>query len=379
VIFLDINTFFSPKAGGIRTYHRAKIAWFQRCSDHHYYLVFPGPKHRIQKLGPRVTLVEVYGLAVTEDPSGYRILLDYVQIFKLIRRVKPDVLEAGDPWLTGLFCLALRKSGFFKGLLVSFYHSDPIPSYLDPWAGRGPFRILKRFLAKLAKGLFYRLQRGYELTTVSSRTMAAGLRKRGLGSVVYLPFGVPAPFLAPVTERGEKRFRLLYAGRLDREKGIELLIEALPHLLSDGEATVSVMGCGSFAAHLLAYPHHRFSYLGFLENPEAVRAIYDRHDILLAPGPFETFGLGVLEAMARGMVVVGPDGGGTGELLRRLVSPYMFKSGDPDDFQRAVKAALTDDLTPHSQRSRALALRYGSLDASVGRMVGHYAAYIGGR
>ncbi|MFH0729327.1 MAG: glycosyltransferase [Pseudomonadota bacterium] len=377
MIFLDINTFFSSKAGGIRTYHQAKIAWFQGGTEHHYYLVSPGPKHQVRKLGPRVTLVEVYGIAVTGDPSGYRILLDYVRIFDLIRHVKPDVLEAGDPWFTGLFCLALKKFGLYKGLLVSFYHSDPIPSYLVPWARRGRFRTLKRVLASLAGRLFYRMQSSYDLTTVSSRTMEVSLRKRGIRSVAYLPFGVPAAFLISAPNRGEGRFRLLYAGRLDREKGIELLIGVLPRLLDNENVEVSVIGWGSFTAHFLAYAHPRFTYLGFFEDPEAVRGIYDRHDILLAPGPFETFGLGVLEAMARGLVVVGPDGGGTGELLRQAASPYMFKSGDQSDFLRAVKAALADNLTPHSERSRALALRYGTLDESVGRMADHYTSHPG--
>jgi alpha-1,6-mannosyltransferase len=379
VIFLDINTFLSPKAGGIRTYHQAKIAWFEKHSDHRYYLVFPGPKYRVRKLGPPVILFETYGTAVTGDPSGYRMLLDYVRIFNLIRKVKPDVLEAGDPWFTGLFCLALKKTGVYKGLLASFYHSDPIPSYLEPWAGRGRFQALKRIVASLAGKLFYRIQRGYELTVVTSRTMEDGLRRRGISSVAYLPFGVPGPFLRPVPNRGDSRRRLLYAGRLDREKGIELLIGALPHLLAKESVEVSVLGRGRFAAQFKAYPHPRFHYLGFLEDPEAVRGVYDRHDILLAPGPFETFGLGVLEAMARGMVVVGPESGGTGELLRQAASPFIFKFGDPDDFLRAVDAALAANHRLHSERSRALALRYGSWDEAVGRMADHHAALVGGR
>ena len=379
MIFLDINTFFSPKAGGIRTYHQAKIAWFQARSGHRYYLVSPGPKHRVRKLGPSVTLVEAYGPAVTGDPSGYRILLDYVRIFELIRNVKPDVLEAGDPWLTGIFCLALKKAGLYKGLLVSFYHSDPIPSYLKPWAERGRFRVMKLILTSLAGKLFYRMQRGYDLTVVASRTMEAGLRQKGISSLAYLPFGVPPSFFKPVPARGDGRHRLLYAGRLDREKGVDLLIRALPHLLAKENVEVSVIGRGCFAAHFKAITHPRFYYLGFLEDPEAVRGVYDRHDILLAPGPFETFGLGVLEAMARGIVVVGPDSGGTGELLGQTASPFVFNSGDPVDFLRAVDTALAANHRLHSEKSRALAVRYGTWDEAICRMADYYASLAGVR
>ena len=55
-----------------------------------------------------------------------------------------------------------------------------------------------------------------------------------------------------------------------------------------------------------------------------MRAAYASHDVLLAPGRFETFGMAALEAAAAGLVVVGPDQGGTGELLRQIASPLMF-------------------------------------------------------
>lgn len=43
MIFMDINTFHGPKAGGIRTYHNAKVAFFARQTRDLYCLVYPGP------------------------------------------------------------------------------------------------------------------------------------------------------------------------------------------------------------------------------------------------------------------------------------------------------------------------------------------------
>ena len=192
------------------------MAWFRQRSEHHYHLVYPGPVSRVITDGSMVTKIEAYGPAVTKDHSGYRILINYLQVFRIIRKVKPEVLEAGDPWLTGIFCLALKKSGIFKGKLVSFYHSDPIPSYLEPWAKIGRFRGVKKILAALAGWLFYKLQNGYDLTAVSSRAMEAHLHAKGIQTVVYLPFGVPSLYLAELPKRSQGQVRVLYAGRLDR-------------------------------------------------------------------------------------------------------------------------------------------------------------------
>ncbi len=76
--------------------------------------------------------------------------------------------------------------------------------------------------------------------------------------------------------------------------------------------------------------------------------------------------------MARGLVVVGPDRGGTGELLRQAASPYIFKSDDQEDFLRAVRAAMAGDRAADSERARALALSYGTWDEAVGRMADQY-------
>lgn len=372
MIYMDINTFFSPKAGGIRTYHLAKIAWFQKCPQHQYFLVSPGNTYKTTEVGPSVTLVEAFGPAVTHDPAGYRILLDYFRILTLIVRTKPDVLEAGDPWLTGLFCLALKKSGFYKGLLVSFYHSDPIPSYLMPWAQSGRFRGLKKIVVASVARLFYRLQQGYDLTATASKTMEMSLRKNGIQSIAYLPFGVPEKFLTQMPLRASGRSRLLYAGRLDREKGIELVLAAITKLLAIDHIEITVMGRGSYSEQFLEIKHPRYHFLGFLEKPEEVLAVYDHHDILLAPGPFETFGLGVLEAMARGMIVVGPDQGGTAELLQEVSSPFIFKADDLNDFLRKIDLARDSNPLEEAKRSMNLALKYGSWDQAVQRMARRY-------
>jgi glycosyltransferase involved in cell wall biosynthesis len=324
---------------------------------------------------------------LTKDPAGYRLLIDFLHLFRIIRTERPEVLEAGDPWLTGLFCLALRKLGLYRGLLVSFYHSDPVPTYIEPWARRGLFPELKAPLAKAAAYLFYRLQKGYDLTAVASRTMEERLRSKGVRAVAYLPFGVPSVFLDAASAAGavftdyqsvpeDGPVGLLYAGRLDRDKGVDLLLEILPELLRRN-VTVTVMGRGAMAGEFGSFRHARYRYLGFVADPNEVLAVYDAHQVLLAPGPHETFGLGVLEGMARGLVVVGPDAGGTGELLREAESPFRFEAGDPEGFRDAVLKALECDWVGERERSRALAQRYGSWDEAIGRMIKRYAARLG--
>ena len=92
MILLDINTFFAEKAGGIRTFYRAKISFFERQLAHRYYLVYPGARRAIVNRSPNVTLAEFYGPQVSKEPGGYRWMLDYAGVLALIRKAKPDVI-----------------------------------------------------------------------------------------------------------------------------------------------------------------------------------------------------------------------------------------------------------------------------------------------
>jgi len=373
--FVDINTFFAPRAGGIRTYHQAKIAWFSRHPEHRYHLVCPGPRRRSRELASNVIQFEVFGPRLGRDPEGYRLMVDYGAVYRLLRDVRPAVVEAGDPWLTGGFCLLVHGAGKLPGLLSSFYHSDVVRTWVDPWAGApGGLPGVRRMAGRLAGRLFYGLQRAYPITVVAARSTGESLRAQGVTRVVRLPFGADPAFFAREEPRPRStgRARLLYAGRLGHEKGAELLLRTLPRLLGPAGVEVTVAGRGSHAPRFAAFRHPRYRYLGFVADRGEMARVFREHDVLLAPGRHETFGLSVLEGLAAGLVVVGPDAGGTADLLRELRSPFVFRAGDDESFVEAVAEALRADREEAARDGRALALRYGTWDDAIGRMVDEY-------
>ncbi len=381
MIFVDINTFYAEKTGGIRTYHHAKIAWFSAQQEHRYFLFSPGPQFLRRELNSQVTLIEFYGLALTADPLGYRLLLDYLKVAECLREINPHIVEAGDPWLTGLFCLLAKKIFKRSCLWTSFYHSDPIVTYMLPWVQRGKFLSLKKKLIPLCSKVFYALQNQYHATCISSKAMDKRLADENVGTRLYTPFGVDKVFFSTVRQISisipsstpflEKKY-LLYVGRLDIEKGIDLLIAILPRLLEIPQVEISVLGRGSRVDFFQNFKHARFHYLGFKPDKYDVAEVYQQHQILLAPGPFETFGLGVLEAMACGLVVVGPNRGGTSELLSELASNFIFHAEDSDAFYQTILKALACDFTNESLRSQALAQKYGTWDKAIERQTQLY-------
>jgi alpha-1,6-mannosyltransferase len=377
--FCDFSTFYAPTAGGIRTYHDAKLAWFSRQAHHRYVLVYPADTYSVIRLSPSATVVTVYGVPVR---AGYRIPLDLGRVRALVRDMRPDVLETGDPWFSGPFGLWFKQAGFVRGAVSSFFHGDPLRTYVDPWVARATrWRGLRRCMGERADRWFYRVQQMYDLTLASSAGAERALRAGDVRNVLRVGFGVDRRFLAvgrarrPTCGHGTG-MRLLYAGRLQSDKGVDLLLAAIPELLRRADVTLTIVGRGPLADVIARLTHPRVTYLGHISSREELAAVYARHDILLAPGPHETFGLAVLEGIAAGLTVVGPSAAGTGELMSQLTAPCLFAPDHRESFVAAVDAAMNGDRTAQLEDGLGLAERYGSWDDAVARQVEAYCGYL---
>lgn len=371
--FLDINTFYGPKAGGIRTYHSQKIEWFKNHPEHEYVLVGPAASYALEEISPNIRYYQVRGRQVTSDSNGYRILWDIKNVLKIIKSENPDWIETGDPWLSGPMCLLLHKIGLIQQPISSFYHSDPIRTYLEPWATRGVFSGFKKGLVRAFEPLFFVLQRSYDLTLASSRVMERYLEGHQV-KVQLTPFGAPKAFFQWDGEypKIENEIRLIYSGRLDQEKGIDALIQALPEILKFPKVKLTVGGRGAYEFFFSQYQHPNFQFVGYISDPIEYRALLSKHHLFLAPGPYETFALGVLEAMALGIPVVGPNGGGTGEILSQDPSFKLFESGSVADFLRVIEYYISSDLAEFSKKHKCLAQEYGTWSDCFKRMVQIY-------
>jgi len=344
--FCDLATFYCPTGGGIRTYYDAKIDWFRRQTTHRYVLIVPGERSAARQMTASVTVIEARGNCVNHASDSYRLFRDFACIRSAIREHRPDVLETGDPWVSGPFALWLRRRDRMPSIVSSFFHADPVRTYIEPAFARCTPQWMAGTLSSMAGRALYQLQGSYDLTMVSSACSADQLASAGVKNMYRVPFGVDAIFFQTgECHRSSERppRRLLYAGRLDRDKQIDLLITILPRLLEDPDVFVTVAGTGALRSTFDHWTHPRFRYVGYVRDRETLARLYGRHDIFLAPGAYETFGLAALEAAAAGLVIVGPDQGGTGALLREMHSPFAFQAGDAGGFLAATRLALDTD------------------------------------
>ncbi len=153
----------------------------------------------------------------------------------------------------------------------------------------------------------------------------------------------------------------LYVGRLTTEKRLDVVLDALDGLHQDTGALLVLIGEGHLRGDLerRARTHaHQLRVLPYVRDRLALARAYASADFLLAPGPFETFGLAAIEAMASGIPVVGVNHGGIGELLRDAPWGRTYRAGDPTDVVRAVCDVLAGNTRALGRQARAVAVEH---------------------
>jgi len=153
----------------------------------------------------------------------------------------------------------------------------------------------------------------------------------------------------PITDprRGEWSWRLMYSGRLVKEKGVHTIIKALPMLPQ--EATLDLVGHGhdsvkqeltDLAAELGVRERVRFA---LASSREDLRERYRAADLVIMSSEWpEPFGLVPLEAMACGTPVVATGTGGSGEFLEDEVNCVLFEPGNAESMAAAISRVAQD-------------------------------------
>jgi glycosyltransferase involved in cell wall biosynthesis len=164
------------------------------------------------------------------------------------------------------------------------------------------------------------------------------------------------------------RVNVLYAGRLTREKGVDLLADAfLAARAREPRLHLVLAGGGPEEERLRARLGHAATFLGWLDGEE-LAASYASADLFLFCSQTDTFGQVVLEAQASGLPVVAVAAGGPAELIADGRSGLLC-TPRPEALAGAV-AGLAGSRAMRDRLARGglAAVRDRTWEASLGRL-----------
>jgi glycogen(starch) synthase len=270
----------------------------------------------------------------------------------LAREWRPDVVHAHD-WLVGqaavLLCEArdlplvltmhATENGRMGGVLVTD-QSRAIDS-TEEWSVEHADRVI--------------------VCSAYMRDEVCALFGVDEGRVDVIPNGIEAADWTTTAARRRamrRRFGsplIAYAGRLEAEKGVQTLIDALPLVRREAPAArLVVVGTGGAERDLRARARRRrvadaVTFTGYVSD-EDLRAVLAAADVAVVPSLYEPFGFVALEAMALGTPLVAARTGGLAEIVEEGRTGRTFAAGDPAE----LAAVLLDSLA-HPRRARAVA------------------------
>lgn len=137
--------------------------------------------------------------------------------------------------------------------------------------------------------------------------------------------------------------RLLYVGRVSREKNLPLLAEAFTRLAGRRrDAHLIIVGDGPYMSEMKARLEGLpVTFTGFLEGQPLLSA-FASCDLFVFPSTTDTFGNVVLEAQASGLPVLVTDGGGPRENLIPGETGVVIPANDAQALESALDTLLDD-------------------------------------
>ncbi|WP_110635958.1 glycosyltransferase family 1 protein [Pseudomonas sp. CC120222-01a] len=357
----DITMFYAPASGGVRTYLDAK---------HHRLDALPGVRHSLLIPGPSASHADgIYQVPAPPLPfgKGYRFPVRLAPWCNVLRRLKPDLIEVGDPYLTAWAALEARRK--LDVPVIGFYHSD-LPLLVSNRMGNWFTPNVEAYVSKLYGN--------FDRVLAPSLVMADKLRRLDVRDVHVQRLGVDLqtfhpghcdPHLRAQLGIADTSRLLIYAGRGSREKNLPVLLECMQHL---GQPYHLLL----VGSNMPASVPGNVSVIDQFRPPQEVARLMASADLLVHAGDQETFGLVILEAMASATPVVAVRAGAFGEIVNEHCG-RLCRPNDSQAMALAVREAFETGVRKLGAQARLHVEQHYSWDNVVAGLLQHYQAVLG--
>jgi alpha-1,6-mannosyltransferase len=384
---VDVNEFYSPTGGGVRSYLDRKLG-IMAALGHQQIVIAPGPEDRVEERpgGGRIHFVKSPPLPFDRN---YSLFWDAAPIHALLDEIQPDVVENCAPWRSPHIVADWQG----PALKAWFMHNDNMEAYPKRWFGRfaSEDRIERAF------GWYDRYMRRclerFDTVVTNGPVMTERMNARGLRVDATMTLGIERSHFSPSLRSEALRVAMLGqcglsadahlligVGRHHPEKQWPMVIDAVRRAGTKLPVGLILLGLGpdtrTLERHIAESPHIRL-----------FRPIYDRGqlatimasaDAFIHGGSAEPFGLVASEALASGLPMIVPDRGGASAVARPAFAE-TYRSGDAYACASAIVNLLSREKAL-VRRAAAVASRTVISDREhVEALMAHYRTAIAER
>lgn len=386
---VDVNEFYSPTGGGVRTYLERKMAIMAELG-HELIVIAPHDKDKIEDRPGGGTIISVKSPPLILD-RNYWMFWDAEPVRRLLDELDPDVVETSSPWRPA----SIVGDWQGRALKIFFAHNDNIGAYPLRWfEGLASVERIERFCQPYTDRMARFLTK-FDAFVTNGPALAKRYARRGLTVHHAAPLGIDRGFFSPDNRNEAVRRALLRqcdlppeghlliaSGRHHPEKRWPMVIDAVEMAGRDLPVGMILLGQGvqrrSIERRIAGSPHIRL-----------FRPVYDRKrfaeimasaDALIHGSDMEPFGLVASEAIASGLPLIVPDEGGCAEIADPLFAEtYRARDArscaaairrlfrrEPAILKAAARHAAGQVLTDRDHAVRLVAYYQSLIDARDG-------------
>ena len=341
-----LANFVTPRSGGLRTALR-ELGRGYLAAGHEPVLIVPGEQATDEMTGQgRVITVPGPKIKII---GGYRIMLRRNTIRALLAQLQPDSLEVSDR-TTLRWTGAWARRHHVPSIMVSHESLEGLLRVAHLPAARALARALNRATAA-----------SYDRILCTTSWAAREFHSFGASNVVEVPLGVDLDLFHPRHRTANPVTTVVCATRLSVEKRPQRAVNTIASLTAQGfPARLVIAGDGPLRPRLqrmAAATGLPVEFTGFIHDRTELARLLASADVVLAPGPIETFGLAALEALACGTPVIASKSSALPDVIGEagIAAPG-------EDFSAQVLRVLADPSGRAKARARA---EQFSWDASV--------------
>ena len=374
----DITQAYNPTSGGIKTYIDEKRRYIgeMHCGTH--ILIVPGRRDSVTEDG----ISRTYHVAGFPVPGcePYRFTLYLNRVAAILVREQPEVIEFGSPYFLPLAVSSRRRKK--NSTVIGFCHTDFPAAYVKrPLQKRG-IPLTAGAARRIAELYMRAIYNRFDATIVASAGMVRRMAEIGIAPVYRVNLGVDTELFHP--RRRDTSLRsdlgltdndilLVYAGRLDEEKRIRLLVESFTTTGNAWNGHLAIMGNGPQKDYVIeqARRNERIIYRAYEDDRTRLATLLASADIYVTAGPHETFALSVIEAQASGLPVIGVR---AGALIERVTDDLglLCPADSPADMANAMRYLSANGFRQMGMRARHLIERDFSWTTTFDTLFDYY-------
>lgn len=310
--------------------------------------------------------VMVYGIRSIRLPIYLNFRISPVFVSSVIRgvvkRISPNVVHIQNHFLIGKQAVGAAKKLGIPVIGTNHFMPENLIHYLHP--PRDAEKRLQQLAWRQCVEVFEQL----DFVATPTKTAAALLRNAGLSKdIVPISCGIDLERFKPTNDGSylrqrfaipDNRLVLLYVGRLDKEKRIDVILRSLPDILRATSVHLVLAGIGKEKQQLEETTRdlgiqEAVAFTGFVPD-EDLQNLYRIADLFVTAGIAELQSIVTMEAMASGLPVVAVNAMALPELVHDGENGYLFADGDSKMLAEKVITILSNQETRAQMSKKSL-------------------------